>query len=110
MPDERWRTGTKPYQGSTHHRTIYIQRGNVPSLDDPMIGAADSPELAALVVEAVNTGHRVPGSRWWSAGRLVYDRPGAPLTSGFIVAMDTPELAGRVVAAVRGTLNVATQD
>lgn len=109
MLDDWWRTGTKPYQGHTHHRTIYIQHGNVPSLDDPMIGVADSPELAAQVVEAVNTGQRVPGSRWWSAGRLVYDRPGVPLTSGFIVAMDTPELVDRVVAAVRGTLNGAPQ-
>lgn len=101
MP-ERWRTGTKYYQGHPGHRTLYIQQGSIPDLDDPMIGVADSYQLAALVVEAHNSGRRVPGSRWWSAGRLVYDRPGVPLTSGFVVTMDTPDLAAEVVDAVRG--------
>ena len=44
----RWRTGRKV------GRTIYRQVGEEPSDDDRLIGVMDTPELAALVVEAVN--------------------------------------------------------
>jgi len=43
-----WRTGRKV------GRTIYVQIGDEPSDGDPLIGVMDTPELAALVVEAVN--------------------------------------------------------
>lgn len=49
-----WRTGSKHYQGHPSHRTIYVQLGDEPSLDDPMIGVMDTPELAARVVHCVN--------------------------------------------------------
>jgi hypothetical protein len=45
---ESWRTGRKV------GRTVYRQLGYEPSDDDPLIGVMDTPELAALVVEAVN--------------------------------------------------------
>jgi hypothetical protein len=46
-----WRTGRKV------GRTIYAQMGPEPSDDDPLIGVMDTPDLAALVVLAVNA-HR----------------------------------------------------
>lgn len=49
MPDvERWRTGRRV------GRTIYRQHGPVPGDNDLLIGVMDTPELAALVVRAVN--------------------------------------------------------
>lgn len=44
----RWRTGRKV------GRTIYAQMGPEPSDDDPLIGVMDTPDLAHLVVRAVN--------------------------------------------------------
>ncbi len=35
-------------------RMLYIQRGAEPADDDPIIGLVDTPELAALIVAAVN--------------------------------------------------------
>lgn len=35
-------------------RTLYIQSGEEPSDDDQLIGMVDTPELAALIVAAVN--------------------------------------------------------
>jgi len=46
--ERRWRTGRKV------GRTIYRQVGEEPSNDDPLIGVMDTPEWAALVVDAVN--------------------------------------------------------
>lgn len=46
---DRWRTGRKV------GRTIYQQLGPEPSDDDPLIGVMDTPDLAALAVEAVNS-------------------------------------------------------
>lgn len=43
-----WRTGRKV------GRTIYAQMGPEPSDDDPLIGVMDTPDLARLVVRAVN--------------------------------------------------------
>lgn len=37
-------------------RTLYIQSGDEPSDDDELVGLMDTPELAAIVVAAVN-GH-----------------------------------------------------
>lgn len=45
----RWRTGRKV------GRTLYLQIGDEPSDSDPIIGLMDSPDLAELVVESVNT-------------------------------------------------------
>lgn len=44
----KWRTGRK------NPRTIYIQRGDEPSNDDPFIGTLDTPELVRQAVDAVN--------------------------------------------------------
>jgi hypothetical protein len=35
-------------------RTIYIQTGEEPSTSDQLVGVMDTPELARLVVDAVN--------------------------------------------------------
>lgn len=43
-----WRVGRKV------GRTVYRQRGPDPADGDELIGLMDTPELAALVVEAVN--------------------------------------------------------
>jgi hypothetical protein len=42
-------------QGRKVGRTIYQQMGAEPSDDDPIVGLVDTPELAAIVVEAVNS-------------------------------------------------------
>lgn len=41
-------------QGRKVPRMLYIQRGDEPADDDPVIGLVDTPELAALIVAAVN--------------------------------------------------------
>jgi hypothetical protein len=46
--------GAQWRQGRKVGRTVYWQEGEQPSDGDPLIGTMDSPELAALVVEAVN--------------------------------------------------------
>lgn len=46
--DVIWRVGRKL------GRTIYIQKGDEPSDDDQFIGVMDTPELAQIVVVAVN--------------------------------------------------------
>lgn len=46
---EVWRTGRSV------GRTVYRQRGDDPAKGDQLIGMMDTPELAALVVTAVNT-------------------------------------------------------
>lgn len=43
-----WRTGRKVY------RTIYVQLGDEPSNEDPLIGLMDTPKLAQEAVEAHN--------------------------------------------------------
>jgi hypothetical protein len=43
-----WRVGRKV------GRTIYLQVGDEPSDDDQLIGVMDTPELALIVVAAVN--------------------------------------------------------
>lgn len=50
-----WRTGRKV------GRTIYAQLGPEPSDDDPLIGAMDTPELAAQAVGAVRERDRESG-------------------------------------------------
>lgn len=35
-------------------RMLYEQRGERPADDDPIVGLVDTPELAALIVAAVN--------------------------------------------------------
>jgi hypothetical protein len=44
-----WRTGRKI------GRTIYLQAGPEPSDEDRLIGVMDTPELAAIAVQSVNT-------------------------------------------------------
>ncbi len=46
---QRWRTGRKV------KRTIYVQTGPKPSDEDMLVGVMDTPELARIVVDAVNT-------------------------------------------------------
>ena len=41
-------------QGRKVPRMLYEQRGEQPADDDPIIGLVDTPELAALIVAAVN--------------------------------------------------------
>ena len=52
-----WRTGRKV------GRTIYAQMGDRPDDSDPLIGVMDTPDLARLVVRAVNAtlAHLAPG-------------------------------------------------
>ena len=40
--------------GRSIGRTLYVQTGDEASKEDLLIGVMDSPELAALVVEAMN--------------------------------------------------------
>jgi hypothetical protein len=47
---DRWRQGRKV------RRTIYAQRGDEPSDDDPLIGVMDTPALAFAVVYEHNKG------------------------------------------------------
>jgi hypothetical protein len=47
-------------QGRSVGRTIYVMVGDEPSKDDLLIGVMDSPGLAAVVVDAVNTAGRRP--------------------------------------------------
>lgn len=42
-------------QGRTVGRTLYAQTGPEPSDDDTLVGMVDTAELAAVIVEAVNT-------------------------------------------------------
>jgi hypothetical protein len=89
--------------GRSVGRTLYFQDGPWPSDTDPLVGLAQTAEIAGKVVDAVNNKRpAVPAVRWWAAGRLVYDRPGAGLVGDWIIAMDDPEDARRIVAAVRG--------
>jgi hypothetical protein len=41
-------------QGRKVQRMIYEQRGPEPADDDPIVGLVDTPQLAALIVAAVN--------------------------------------------------------
>ena len=49
-----WRVGRKV------GRTVYVQSGPEPSDDDRLIGLMDTPDLARLVVEAVNGTRLIP--------------------------------------------------
>lgn len=42
-------------QGRKVGRTLYQQMGDMASDDDPIVGLVDTPELAAFIVEAVNS-------------------------------------------------------
>ena len=44
----RWRVGR------SIGRTVYIMTGDTPAKGDTVVGMLDTPELATLVVEAVN--------------------------------------------------------
>jgi hypothetical protein len=46
---DTWRTGRR------QQRSIYLQRGDLPTEKDQLIGVMDSPHLAMLTVVAVNT-------------------------------------------------------
>lgn len=50
----RLRTSMLLRQGRKVPRMLYEQRGPVPADDDPIVGLVDTPELAALIVAAVN--------------------------------------------------------
>ena len=50
----RLRQSLTTRQGRKVARMLYEQRGPEPAGDDPIIGLVDTPELAALIVAAVN--------------------------------------------------------
>jgi hypothetical protein len=88
-------------------RTLYLQTSDQPASADEtdgdvFIGHARTVADAATACAALNAGDRPAGCRWWASGGLIYPGPGAALTSGWIIACDDPELAQRIVAAVRG--------
>lgn len=102
IPDGLWRTGR------SWGRTIVIQTGPEPGSHgtDHLVGfARDDTEgrrHARIACDAVNGEPVPPGLRWWSSGSLIYDGPGASLTRDWVIAVDTPEQAQRIVTAVRG--------
>jgi len=55
--DRTWRTGRKV------GRTVYLQLGDEPSDDDPLIGVMDTPELADAAVTAYNAWHAARNAR-----------------------------------------------
>ena len=81
---------------------LYLQLGDEPDDADPSIGRARTSEIAAMAVAAVNDGQRPSGARWWCSGGLVYIGPAALLTADWVIALDDPEMARRIVAAARG--------
>jgi hypothetical protein len=54
QPRAKLRQGLTTRQGRKVPRMLYLQRGAEPADDDPIIGLVDTPELAALIVAAVN--------------------------------------------------------
>lgn len=50
----RLRQSLTTRQGRKVPRMLYLQAGDEPADDDPIIGLVDTPELAALIVAAVN--------------------------------------------------------
>jgi hypothetical protein len=52
--DIRLRQSLTTRQGRKVPRMLYEQRGEHPADDDPIVGLVDTPELAALIVAAVN--------------------------------------------------------
>jgi hypothetical protein len=50
----RLRTSLTTRQGRKVPRMLYQQLGDEPADGDPIIGLVDTPELAALIVKAVN--------------------------------------------------------
>lgn len=56
-----WRVGRKV------GRTIYVQVGDQPSDNDPLIGVMDTPDLAAIVVRSVNASHAFDRPVWADA-------------------------------------------
>lgn len=83
-------------------QNLYAQLGDTPDDEDPSIGWAKTPEAAEMACAAVNEGQRPPGARWWCSGGLVYIGPAALLTQDWVIALDDPEMASRIVAAARG--------
>lgn len=86
---------------------LYLQPGAEPDDSDPSIGWTHDPAYVDIVVRAINDGEAVPGARWWCAGlptgrALVYDRPGADIASGWVMAVRSKDIADRIVAAVNG--------
>lgn len=106
IPEGPWRTGR------SWGRTIVIQSGPEPRKGaepggDTLIGYAKGPyakENAQIACDAVNEGRRMPGGRWYALGCLVYDSAvsARQLVSDWIIAVDSPELAERIEAAVNG--------
>jgi hypothetical protein len=60
-----WRVGRKV------GRTIYYQTGTEPSDDDELVGVMDTPQLAALVVQAVNAADNIEAAMRDSAWDIV---------------------------------------
>jgi hypothetical protein len=58
----RLRQSLTTRQGRKVPRMLYEQRGPEPADDDPIIGLVDTPELAALIVAAVNAYEGSPGT------------------------------------------------
>lgn len=50
----RLRQSLTTRQGRKVPRMLYLQQGDEPADDDPIVGLVDTPELAALIVAAVN--------------------------------------------------------
>lgn len=98
--------------GRTNLTTLYLQNGDVPvSAKDPdgdvFLGHARTAEYAEIACAAMNGTATARNPKWWCSGGLVYDRQGASLTRGWIIALsskdpDCEEMAARIVAAVRG--------
>jgi len=61
-------------QGRKVPRMLYQQLGPEPADDDPVIGLVDTPELAALIVAAVNARHH---------GGMMKPHPYQPPRMGF---------------------------
>jgi hypothetical protein len=54
----RLRQSLTTRQGWKVPRMLYLQQGPEPADNDPIIGLVDTPELAALIVAAVNAYQR----------------------------------------------------
>lgn len=92
--------------GARKPQNLYAHLGDEPDDEDPSIGWAKTEEAAQAACAAVNEGRRPRTARWWCSGGLVYIGPGARLTTDWVIALDSPELADRIVAAARGEVPV----
>lgn len=75
----RWRVGHKL------GRTVYAMVGETASDDDELLGMMDTPELAALVVNAHNALHQIVGSAYgettYPSGKTRTEVDAAPINA-----------------------------